>query len=113
MATVVYNTKNAGNSNIERTPKEVRMAKRSGLGKIVEKLTLPNHDYTPSTEFFGQLDVNEIAKDLNLKEEGRAYLFRGPLGAAASMNLSCFTRVRWAGVVRRSFGASRPALVGV
>lgn len=89
------------------------MAKRSVLGKIVEKLTLPNHDYTPCTEFFGQLNVNEIIEDLNLKEEGRAYLFRGPLAAAASMNLGCFSRVRWAGVVRRSFGAFRPALVWV
>lgn len=61
------------------------MAKRSVLGKIVEKLTLPNHDYTPSTELFGQLDVNKIAKDLNLEDEGRK---RGERNEPASNSIA-------------------------
>ena len=42
----------------------------NSLKKLVEVFKTVQHPYKPSTEFFGQLDVDRLAKELKLEENG-------------------------------------------
>lgn len=42
----------------------------SAFGRLAKSLSTPQHDYRINTELFGQLDVDKIAKELELEKKG-------------------------------------------